>query len=236
MTVSYTHDNYLIIRPRGGTVYALLLCCCLLDPASPEDRTPVAASSLFPVVAQTDTTLPPQPLERLDTLRFHDFAGLVVSVARTSVPLLENPAATTVVGPRDLEAMPRTVAVDEALRMVPGVKVDNQADGERGHMSIRGQGILSERGLRGIKVLQDGLPLNDPTGFAPDLYDVDWSDVERIEVLRGPGASLYGGGATAGVLNIVTAPAGEGPALVAEGHAGSSGFWKTAARSSGRFR
>ncbi|HKJ93940.1 MAG TPA: TonB-dependent receptor, partial [Longimicrobiales bacterium] len=158
----------------------------------------------------------------------------MVTVSRTRIPLAENPAATMVVSRQDMREMPRTVAVDEAVRLVPGVKVDNQADGERVHMSIRGQGILSEHGLRGIKVLQDGIPLNDPTGFAPDLYDVDWSNVERIEVLRGPGASLYGGGATAGVLNIITAPAGTGPSMVAEGHAGSNGFWKTNARSSGQ--
>lgn len=214
-------------------MHALLLCCCLLNPASPEYRIPPDTSTGCPAEVTADT-LPPEEREQPDTLRFHDLVGLVVSVARTGIPLLENPAATTVVGRQQLEIMPRTVAVDEAVRMVPGVKVDNQADGERVHMSIRGQGILSERGLRGIKVLQDGLPVNDPTGFAPDLYDVDWSNVDRIEVLRGPGASLYGGGATAGVLNIVTAPAGEGPAMAAEGHTGSNGFWKTAARSSGR--
>ncbi len=56
---------------------------------------------------------------------------------------------------------------------MPGVKVDNQADGERVHLSIRGQGILTETGIRRIKVVLDGLPLNDPTGFAPDLFDVD---------------------------------------------------------------
>jgi hypothetical protein len=38
-----------------------------------------------------------------------------------------------------------------------GVKVDNQADGERVHVSIRGEGLLTERGVRGIKVLLDGL-------------------------------------------------------------------------------
>ena len=57
------------------------------------------------------------------------------------------------------------------------MKVDNQANGERVHVSMRGQGILTERGVRGIKVLLDGLPGNDPSGFAPDLFDVDWATV-----------------------------------------------------------
>jgi len=40
--------------------------------------------------------------------------------------------------------------------------------------------------------------------LAPDLYDVDWGTVNKIEVLRGPSASLYGGGGAAGVINIST--------------------------------
>ena len=162
----------------------------------------------------------------------------MVTAMRASIPLRLNPGATAVVAPAFLATMPRAIAADEALRLVPGVRVDNQADGERVHMSIRGQGILSERGLRGIKVLQDGIPLNDPSGFAPDLFDIDWSTVAKVEVLRGPGASLYGGGATAGVLNIQTSPvpsaAGTVPAPTAEARVGSHGFWKTGGQAWGR--
>jgi iron complex outermembrane receptor protein len=104
--------------------------------------------------------------------------------------------------------MPKSAGAEEALRLIPGVRIDNQHDGERVHVSIRGQGILTERGLRGIGVLIDGISVNDPSGFAPDLYDVDWSTLKRIEVLRGPTASLYGGGGAAGVLNITTANGG----------------------------
>lgn len=129
---------------------------------------------------------------------------VVVTAPLMEVPLKENPAATTVVGKDFLDTMPRSIAADEALAIVPGVRVENQADGERVHLSIRGQGILTERGIRGIKIILDGLPLNDPSGFAPDLYDVDWATVKKIEVLRGPSASLYGGGAAGGIINIET--------------------------------
>ncbi|MCG6964382.1 MAG: TonB-dependent receptor [Acidobacteria bacterium] len=159
---------------------------------------------------------------------------IVVTAPRTDIPLNENPAATTVVEKPELSAMPRTVAADEALELVPGVKVDNQADGERVHLSIRGQGILTEHGIRGIKVLLDGLPLNDPTGFAPDLFDVDWATVKRIEVLRGPASALYGGGGSGGILNIVTDDGGPAPL---EGTArltmGSNGFIKALAEAGG---
>ena len=162
------------------------------------------------------------------TLRQIQGGEVVVTAARVQIPLRENPAATTVVGPSVLAAQPRTAGAEEALALVPGVKVDNQADGERVHLSIRGQGILTERGIRGIEVLLDGIPLNDPTGFAPDLFDVDWATVRKIEVLRGPASALYGGSASGGIINIITRDGGHEPAggrvrLIS----GSHGFRKT---------
>lgn len=136
---------------------------------------------------------------------------VVVTAPRLEIPLAETPAATTVIPAEMLKWMPRGIGAEEALKFVPGIKVDNQADGERVHLSIRGQGLLTERGIRGIKVLLDGLPLNDPTGFAPDLFDVDWSTVQNIGVFRGPASALYGGGAAGGVIDIHTRDGGSKP-------------------------
>jgi iron complex outermembrane recepter protein len=139
-----------------------------------------------------------------DTLKTINLGEVVVSANRLPVLLKNNPGSISVVTPEVLSIMPKATAIEEALRLIPGVRIDNQHDGERVHVSIRGQGILTERGLRGIGVLIDGIPVNDPSGFAPDLYDVDLSTVKKIEVLRGSSASLYGGGGAAGVLNIST--------------------------------
>lgn len=144
----------------------------------------------------------PPPAE--DSTKAKQLQEIIIAASRIPTSFKMNTMAISLVNSNDLSAMPKTIAADEALRLVPGVRIDNQADGERLHMSIRGQGILSERGLRGIKVLIDGVPVNDPSGFAPDLYDVDWETVNHIEVIRGPSASFYGGGGAAGVLNIVT--------------------------------
>ncbi|MEN6561700.1 MAG: TonB-dependent receptor [Acidobacteriota bacterium] len=136
---------------------------------------------------------------------------ITVTAPRVEIPLRKNPAATTVVETPLLRAMPRTIAIDEALKLVPGVKVDNQADGERVHLSIRGEGILTERGTRGIKTLVDGIPLNDPSGYISDFYDIDWTAVRRLEVLRGPAAAFYGSGSSGGVLNVLTRDGGTDP-------------------------
>src|SRR5664280_182284 len=136
---------------------------------------------------------------------------VIVSASRIPIMLKNNPGSISLVTPDILSIMPKSAGAEEALRLVPGVRIDNQHDGERIHVSIRGQGILTERGLRGIGVLIDGIPVNDPSGFAPDLYDVDWGTVNKIEVLRGPSASLYGGGGAAGVLSISTNNGGSKP-------------------------
>ncbi len=159
--------------------------------------------------------------------RLHLAESVTVTASRLDIPARDNPAATTVVGEPTLERVPRGIGADETLLTVPGVKVDNQANGERVHLTVRGQGILTERGIRGIQVLLDGIPLNDPTGFAPDLYDVDWSTVDRIDVLRGPVAFLYGSGSSGGVVSIATRGGGQdrlqGSAFA---NAGSNGFYK----------
>ena len=142
------------------------------------------------------------------------------------IPLSENPAATSIVTAETLDMMPRTVGAEEALAVVPGVKVDNQANQERVHVSIRGQGILSEHGVRGIEVLYDGLPLSDPSGFVPDLYDVDWDNVEEVAVVRGPVGSLYGGGSSGGVIDIATHSAIAAPHWTLNGLGGSNDFYK----------
>jgi len=57
----------------------------------------------------------------------------------------------------------------------------------------------------------DGIPLNDPSGFVSDFYDIDWATVRRIEVLRGPAAAFYGSGSSGGILNILTRNGGSEP-------------------------
>ncbi len=147
--------------------------------------------------------------ELSDSLKTVRLDEVVIAANRVPVLLKNNPGAVSLVTPEVLSGMPKAAGAEEALRLIPGVRIDNQHDGERVHVSIRGQGILTERGLRGIGVMLDGIPVNDPSGFAPDLYDVDWSTVDRIEVLRGPSASLYGGGGAGGVIYITTKNGGQ---------------------------
>jgi len=159
---------------------------------------------------------------------------VIITANRIPVSLKNNPGATSVVTSKMLSIMPKTIGAEEALRLVPGVRIDNQHDGERVHISMRGQGILTERGIRGVGVLLDGIPINDPSGFVPDLYDVDWATIKKIEVLRGPSAGLYGSSGSAGIINITTNSGGDKPigGLFSQSF-GSNGFYKTFVQLSG---
>jgi len=149
--------------------------------------------------------------ENADTIKSVTLENVIVTANRLPITFKSNPGSVSLVTPEMLSIMPKTIGVEETLRLVPGVRIDNQHGGERVHVSIRGQGILTERGLRGIGVMLDGIPVNDPSGFAPDLYDVDWATVKNIQVLRGPAAGLYGCGSSAGLLYINTKNGGSVP-------------------------
>lgn len=171
---------------------------------------------------------------KTDSATFYYPHEMIISAARIDMPANEVPFSLSILGKETLRKLPRGVAMDEALKLVPGVKVDNQANGSRVHLSMRGQGILTERGIRGIKVLIDDIPVNDPTGFAADFFDVDFNNVKNIEVLRGPAASLYGGSASGGIISILTNSAPLTPFFgEVTGIGGSNNFWKGAARLGG---
>jgi iron complex outermembrane receptor protein len=165
-----------------------------------------------PAQAATDEKSGPQAKEKEKAVdQTAEKVEITVTAPRVEIPLKKNPAATTVVETPILKTMPRTIAIDEVMKLVPGVRVDNQADGERVHLSIRGEGILTERGTRGIRTIVDGIPLNDPSGYISDFYDVDWATVRRMEVLRGPAAAFYGSSSSGGIINIMTRDGGPDP-------------------------
>ena len=93
--------------------------------------------------------------------------------------------------------------LDDALRAVPGVQIQNRfnfAVGER--LSIRGFGPRAQFGIRGVRAMVDGIPATLPDGQST-LDHLDLSSLGRVEILRGPNATLYGN-AAGGVLHFRT--------------------------------
>jgi outer membrane receptor protein involved in Fe transport len=127
----------------------------------------------------------------------------VTAASRSTEGVDDAPSSVSIIPERELKALKYPTIV-EALRGVPGVYSWN----DRSYQAIgfRGLGRLGGYGNR-VLVLVDGHPLNDDwLGSSYVGYDarVGLEDVERIEVVRGPGSVLYGTNAFSGVVNVVT--------------------------------
>jgi len=125
----------------------------------------------------------------------------VTSVSRKPQSLSTSPAAIFVITQNDIRRSgARTIP--DALRMAPGVQVA-QVDSSTWAITSRGSnGIFANK----LLVLMDGRTVYDPlfSGVYWDAQDTALSSIDRIEVIRGPGASLWGANAVNGVINIIT--------------------------------
>lgn len=138
-----------------------------------------------------------------DTLRVVTLDSLDVMVTRRTVPLERVPAAVSTIDRTDVQRGQLTVGLDEALAAVPGVIVSNRYNFSLGpKISIRGFGARTAFGVRGVRVIADGIPLTMPDGQT-NLNNLDLGAAGRIEVIRGPASALYGN-AAGGVVAITT--------------------------------
>jgi iron complex outermembrane recepter protein len=126
----------------------------------------------------------------------------IITASKKEQPILETSAAVFVL---TAEAIRRSGAgsLPDALRLVPGVQVA-RIDANKWAISIRG---FNAQFANKLLVLIDGRTVYTPTfsGVFWDLQDLLLEDVERIEVIRGPGAALWGTNAVNGIINIITA-------------------------------
>src|SRR5256885_560557 len=129
---------------------------------------------------------------------------VVVEVSRGARrSLLELPFAVTVQTPDSSRPGQRHLNLDETLWLIPGLSVSNRNNPSQDpRISIRGFGARSAFGVRGIRVLRDGIPLTLPDGQTPVDY-LDLESVGRVEVMRGSTSSLYGN-AGGGVVDLRT--------------------------------
>jgi iron complex outermembrane recepter protein len=133
-----------------------------------------------------------------------------ITVTRAPEPLQRVPYAVGVLDREALQRGQQTVGIDEALNNVPGVVVSNRYNFSLDQrISIRGFGSRSNFGVRGLKILLDGIPQTMPDGQS-QLTNVDFADIDHAEVLRGASSSLYGN-ASGGVISLRTQGAAPGP-------------------------
>ncbi|MEZ4598855.1 MAG: TonB-dependent receptor [Syntrophotaleaceae bacterium] len=149
--------------------------------------------------AISDADLLKLSLEELTSLE-------VTSSGRKLQKVSEAPMAVYVIHQEDIRRSGAT-SIPEALRLVPGVSVA-RIDGSTWAIAIRG---FNGRFLNKLQVLIDGRSVYSPPFSTVhwDMQDTLLDDIERIEVVRGPGGTLWGANAVNGVINIITKKAGD---------------------------
>ena len=162
----------------------------------------VLSAALLAIAASYSGGLQAAPVQQQaqDTIAI---APIEVSVLRTPFTNDDAPFAVSVLTEQDLQRARSGVYIEEALQRMPGVQVQNRfnpAVGER--IMIRGFGARAQFGLRGFRVIVDGIPATLPDGQA-SLDHLDIGTLGRVEVLRGPSSALFGN-AGGGVISFTT--------------------------------
>jgi iron complex outermembrane recepter protein len=160
-----------------------------------------------------------QQLEELRELTIEQLANLeVTSVSRRPEPLAAAPAAVEVITGEDIRRS-GAQSLPEVLRLARNLevaRVDSQ------YYAISARGFNSFQASNKLLVLIDGRSIYTPlySGVLWDEQQVPLQDIERIEVISGPGGTLYGANAVNGVINIITRSAADTQGFQADLFAG----------------
>ncbi len=166
------------------------------------------------------------------TMSVEDLMNMqITSVSKRSQKVGDAAAAVFVITQDDIQRSGAR-SIPEALRMVPGLEVA-RIDENKWAIGARGfNGRFDDK----LLVLIDGRSVYTPlfSGVYWDVEDVMLDDVERIEVIRGPGATLWGANAVDGVINIITKPAKETQSALLKSEAGDEELTADSVRYGGK--
>ena len=133
--------------------------------------------------------------EPLDTVALQE---IIVKAFESNRRLIDVPAAVSIVNKADLDRY-NNLSILPALNVNPGVRMEERSPGSY-RLSIRGSSLRAPFGVRNVKVYYDGIPYTDPGGNSY-LNQLGFYNIQSVEIIKGPGSSLYGAG-TGGVLLI----------------------------------
>lgn len=151
--------------------------------------------------------------------------SVVVTGSRTEHSSFDLPVAIDVINSERIGMDNAKVNASEALAGVPGITVNNRQNYAQDlQISSRGFGARSAFGVRGVRLVSDGIPASMPDGQG-QVATFNLDRAERIEVMRGPMSSIYGNHA-GGVIQMFTADGKGAPSVEGSFLGGSYGTWK----------
>ena len=159
---------------------------------------------------------------------------IVVTATRRGESVRDVARSISVVGKERIQLGAQQLGLDEALAGVPGLYMQNRFNFAQDlRISLRGFGARSSFGIRGIKILVDGIPETLPDGQA-GVDSIDIGSAQSIEVLRGPASSLYGN-ASGGVIAISSELGNQDPYIEGRLAAGEFDYQQYQLKSGGKW-
>lgn len=160
---------------------------------------------------------------------------ITVTASAMPVELRKVASSVTVLKASDPE-MKQIQTLDDALNYTPGVSVARgrglTTTGSHTTVTLRGTGSAGR-----TLILKDGIPLNDTyTGGVNQWNSIATNSIARIEVVRGPGSSIYGSNSMGGTINLVTEDPGPKPLLGADIRYGTMNTWMAGVKGGKAFR
>jgi iron complex outermembrane receptor protein len=158
---------------------------------------------------------------------------IVVSATRTESSLRDVARSVSVINKERIQNATQQLGLDEALAGVPGLYIQNRYNfsGDL-RVSLRGFGARSSFGIRGIRILVDGIPETLPDGQG-GVDSIDMGSAQSIEVLRGPASSLYGN-ASGGVIAVTSELGTNDPFVEGKIAGGEFGFKQYGVKAAGK--
>jgi iron complex outermembrane receptor protein len=158
--------------------------------------------------------------------------AVVVTATRAPRPSLETPASVDRLYADEIREGRPQVNLSESMGRVPGIVVQDRGNyAQDFRVQSRGFGARAAFGVRGIRMIADGIPATMPDGQGQGAT-LPLRSAESVEVLRGPFSSLYGN-ASGGVIVVETEDPPERPVVGFDGLAGRYGTWRAGARFGG---
>tara|TARA_B110000914_G_scaffold170940_1_gene151622 strand:+ start:4314 stop:6395 length:2082 start_codon:yes stop_codon:yes gene_type:complete len=183
MVYLFYKKGFFMLKKLHSNMSYLLLCLCLM-----------------PLMAVTQ--------ENQD----QELDEIYVTATRLSALLRDSARSVSIIDQEQIQNATQKLALDEVLAGVPGLYMQNRYNFAQDlRISLRGFGARSAFGIRGIKVIVDGIPETLPDGQA-GVDSIDLGSAKRIEVIRGPASSHYGN--AAGGVIAIESESGRNPAFI----------------------
>ena len=176
------------------------------------------STTAFTLASTTNATTALTTNVDLTEVPFEQLLNMQVTILRGHDTLSKTPAAISVVTSDDIRRS-GAMSIPEALRQVPGMEAA-QVDASEWAVSVRGfNDVFADK----LLVLQDGRTVYSPvfSGVFWDVQGTMMEDIDRIEVIRGPGSTVWGANAVNGVINIISKSAKDTQGVLASAGAGN---------------